>query len=374
MKLLNGILSIALLTSIVSAAGNVLELTEKNFDQLVVNSGRPSLVEFYASWCGHCKNLAPIYEELADSYVSKKDKIQIAKIDADQHRSIGKKYGIKGFPTIKFFDGKGGEPVPYEQGRSIDAFQEFVAKQTGVKAGIKKAAPSDVVMLTDASFPQIVLDKSKDVLVAFTASWCGHCKNLAPTYEQLATVFSGDKNVVIAKMDTTQPGAENTAGEYKVQGYPTIKFFPKDETEPIDYNLGRSLNEFISFINENAGTHRTESGLLDSTAGVITDFDDVIADLASITEDGVVDFISKVKSIQSQADTAKYYAKVIEKTASLKKDYLKKEINRLSNILKKGHIVREKSDQFTIRKNVLSDILKKIEAAEISSFEPKDEL
>ena len=51
--------------------------------------------------CGHCKHLAPVYEELADAYLHAKDKVTIAKVDADAHRDLGQRFGVSGFPTLK---------------------------------------------------------------------------------------------------------------------------------------------------------------------------------------------------------------------------------------------------------------------------------
>jgi protein disulfide-isomerase A6 len=162
---------IALLPALV-AAENVLDLTPKNFDDVVLKSGKPALVEFFAPWCGHCKNLAPIYEELATNYLYAKDKVTIAKVDADAHKSLGKRFGVQGFPTLKWFDGKSDTPTEYDSGRDLDSLAKFVQEKSGVKAKVKAKLPSQVVILDDKSFKEKV-GKDQDVLVAFTAPWCG---------------------------------------------------------------------------------------------------------------------------------------------------------------------------------------------------------
>lgn len=93
------LLSVLALVS-TSAASSVLDLIPDNFDDVVLKSGKPSLVEFFAPWCGHCKKLAPIYEELASSLDFAKDKISIAKVDADAEKELGKRFGVQGFPTV----------------------------------------------------------------------------------------------------------------------------------------------------------------------------------------------------------------------------------------------------------------------------------
>ena len=157
----------------VSAKSAVLDLIPSNFDSIVLKSGKPALVEFFAPWCGHCKNLAPVYEELAQSLESQSSKVSIAKVDADAEKSLGKRFGIQGFPTIKYFDGKSETPEDYNGGRDLESLQKFITEKTGVKPkGAKKAAPSAVEMLNDKSF-KTEIGGDKDVLVAFTAPWCG---------------------------------------------------------------------------------------------------------------------------------------------------------------------------------------------------------
>lgn len=160
------------LASIAAAKSAVFDLTPSNFDKLVLDSGKPTLVEFFAPWCGHCKNLAPVYEELASSLEFAKEKVQIAKVDADAEKDLGRKYGVQGFPTLKFFDGKSKEPQDYSGGRDLESLQTFIADKTGVKPKKKVEKPSAIKFLTDADFNQEV-GGEKHVFVAFTAPWCG---------------------------------------------------------------------------------------------------------------------------------------------------------------------------------------------------------
>lgn len=164
--------AIPFLLSGASAASDVIDLIPSNFDSIVLKSGKPALVEFFAPWCGHCKSLAPIYEELGTAFASQKDKVTVAKVNADEHRDLGKRFGVQGFPTLKWFDGKSDKPEDYSGGRDLESLSSFITDKSGVKAKSPKKKPSDVVMLTDASFKEKV-GKDQDVLVAFTAPWCG---------------------------------------------------------------------------------------------------------------------------------------------------------------------------------------------------------
>ena len=156
----------------VNAASSVLDLIPSNFDSVVLESGKPALVEFFAPWCGHCKNLAPVYEELAQHFDFAKDKVVIGKVDADEHKELGRKFGVQGFPTLKWFDGKSDKPDDYDGGRDLESLSSFVSEKIGVKPKAKKATQSAVTMLNDQTFKQQI-GGDKDVLVAFTAPWCG---------------------------------------------------------------------------------------------------------------------------------------------------------------------------------------------------------
>jgi len=99
-------------------------LDEKNFDQEVLASNLPVLVDFWAVWCGPCKVLSPIVEELANDYAGK---VKVGKVNVDENNSLAMKYGVMSIPTLKFF--KGGKVV----GEMIGA-----APKTAVEAELKK--------------------------------------------------------------------------------------------------------------------------------------------------------------------------------------------------------------------------------------------
>jgi len=155
-----------------SAASSVLDLVPQNFDKIVLKSNKPALVEFFAPWCGHCKTLAPIYEELAQKFDFAKDKVSVAKVDADTEKELGRRFGVQGFPTLKWFDGKSEAPEDYNGGRDLESLSEFIIQKTGIRVKTKKAAPSAVEVLNDKTF-QAEIGGDKNVLVAFTAPWCG---------------------------------------------------------------------------------------------------------------------------------------------------------------------------------------------------------
>ncbi|KAI9820964.1 MAG: hypothetical protein M1832_003436 [Thelocarpon impressellum] len=357
MTRLTGILvsALAVLGAQAVSSSAVLDLIPDNFDDVVLKSGKPALVEFFAPWCGHCKTLAPVYEELGQNFAHAQDKVSIAKVDADAEKSLGKRFGVQGFPTVKFFDGKSAKPVDYDGGRDLESLSKFITEKTGVKPRVKKALPSKVEMLGDATFKKQI-GGDQDVLVAFTAPWCGHCKSLAPIWETVASDFANEPGVVVAKVDCEADDAKDTAKEQGVSSYPTIKFFPKGSTTPQPYEGGRSEEAVVAFLNEKAGTHRTVGGGLDAKAGTIAALDSIVAKfVGGATLAGIA--AEAKKAAKDLKDTsAAYYVKVFDKLAQ-NQDYAQKEFARLQGILKKGGLAPEKVDDLTVRTNVLQQFL-----------------
>ncbi len=87
-------------------AGNVIEITDENFEAEVLKSTTPVLVDFTATWCGPCKMLAPIVDKIATEYSGK---YKVAKVDIDDCPTVTQKYGVRGVPTVMIF--KGGSPT-----------------------------------------------------------------------------------------------------------------------------------------------------------------------------------------------------------------------------------------------------------------------
>jgi len=440
----------------------VYVLTTGNFDDFIKENSAV-LVEFYAPWCGHCKALTPEYAKAAKTLADEESAVKLAKVDATVENDLASKYGVRGYPTIKFFR-DGGEPSDYGAGRQAADIVNWLKKKTGppaadVKsvedakkmadkddvvvigffkdqesegaAAFKKAAsgiddipfgitsedalfteykmekdgivllkkfdegrndfdgemtseevtkfvkenqlplvieftqesaqkifggevknhillflkkeggeetlegfkaaaggfkgkvlfiyldtaneengriteffglkdeeipavrliqltedmakfkpesaaldtetiktfvqdfldgkvkahlmsedvPADwdakpVKVLVGKNFKEVALDKSKGVFVEFYAPWCGHCKQLAPIWDELGAKFEGKDDVVIAKMDSTA----NEIEEVKVQSFPTLKYFPKDSDEVVDYNGERTLEAMTKFV------------------------------------------------------------------------------------------------------------------------------
>jgi thioredoxin 1 len=84
------------------ASTAIMEVTDANFDQEVLKSDQPVLIDFWAVWCGPCKALSPIVDEVAQNYSGK---IKVAKMNVDQNPGTPGRYGIRGIPTLLIFKG-----------------------------------------------------------------------------------------------------------------------------------------------------------------------------------------------------------------------------------------------------------------------------
>ncbi|KAJ8692387.1 hypothetical protein PTI98_009705 [Pleurotus ostreatus] len=350
-----------------AAASNVIDLTPANFDE-VVGQGKPALVELYVTptQLRTMVNLAPVYEQLGDAFAHAKDKVVIAKVDADgEGKPLGQKYGVTGFPTLKWFKADGTHE-PYESGRDLDSLAAFITQNSGVKSNIKPPPPPETLILDYHTFDEVALDKSKNVLVTFTAPWCGHCKNLKPVYEKVASAFKPESNCVVANIDADDKKNKDIARRYEVSGYPTIKFFPAGSDQAEDYEGGRSEADFVQFLNEKCGTQRAVGGGLSDDAGRLAQLDDLAHRFFVAAADVRGSILQEATHIAATlGDASKHYLRVMEKVVNGSEAYIEKESKRLASILAKRTMSQAKLDEIKIKANILRAFVdKKVEETE----------
>jgi len=237
----------------------------------------------------------------------------------------------------------------------LEALSTFVATKSSIKSVIKPPPPPVTLRLDTDSFNKVALNKDKDVLVAFTAPWCGHCKALKPTLEVISKDFESESRCIIADFDADAEENKPIAKEYGVNSYPTIKFFPKGENKsPIDYNQGRSEADFISFLNEHCGTHRAPGGGLDDVAGRVPPLDSLASQFFTAASTSRASIYEKATVLgQSLGDDASYYLRVMQKLVNGTEDYIEKEAKRLTSILNKKTLAPRKLDEIKVKANIL---------------------
>jgi len=198
-------------------------------------------------------------EPVAKDY---KGKINFVYIDAVKYGAHGKNLNLEDkWPAFVIQEAESGLKFPYPQDKEITAegmkqfVSDYVAKklQPSLKSEpVPESNDGPVKVVVGSTYQDIVLDKEKDVFIELYAPWCGHCKRLAPIWDELGEKYKNVDKVVIAKMDATEndlpPGTP-----FKVEGFPTLKFYKAGkEKEILDYNGDRSLEALVEYIEETA--------------------------------------------------------------------------------------------------------------------------
>lgn len=228
--------------------------------------------ETYAGYMSAGIPLAYIFAETPEERKELSDKLKPV---AEAHRGVvnfgtidAKAYGAHAgnlnlktdkFPAFAIQEVNKNQKFPFDQEKeityeAIKAFvEDFVAGkiEPSIKSEpIPEKQEGPVTVVVAKSYEDIVLDDTKDVLIEFYAPWCGHCKALAPKYDELGSLYAKSEfkdKVVIAKVDAT---ANDVPDE--IQGFPTIKLYPAGaKDKPVTYSGSRTVEDLIKFVAEN---------------------------------------------------------------------------------------------------------------------------
>jgi protein disulfide-isomerase A1 len=184
--------------------------------------------------------------------------------DVTDNEGALKFFGIEedALPALVIHDSSNDKKYVTPKVEAADIATKLAAFKSGeLKASIKSEdvpASNDgpVYTLVASEFEEKVFGEKKDVLIEFYAPWCGHCKKLAPIYEEVGEAFKADSNVVIAKMDAT---ANDIPGSgFNVKGFPTLYFVKGSTGEIMSYSGDRSKDDMIKYVKKNGsggGSH-----------------------------------------------------------------------------------------------------------------------
>jgi len=177
-------------------------------------------------------------------------------VSAGIQERLGEFIGVtkKDLPTLRIIAPEASLAKYVWEGTLADLTPEAVAKfyqdfKDGKLVAHRKSEPipekndGPVKILVGKNYEEIVNDKTKDVFVKFYAPWCGHCKTLAPKWEELGEHVKGS-NVVFAKFDATLNEVEGV----EIKGYPTLKFYPADDKKGMTYEDGREIEDIKKWL------------------------------------------------------------------------------------------------------------------------------
>lgn len=364
----------------VASASSLVRVNDKNFKEAVINSGKFTLVDFYADWCRHCLNLMPVIEELAKTY-EQIPEVQIVKINGDEDgRLMTKKYEVPGFPMLMLFNG-GNEPVVFDGIRDEQSISNFIQQVSGIrlKDRVKQNVTdfSRVMQLNDENFQDSMLNFDHKTFVALVSPETNEFNTI---WEDLANkVYVHDEDTVRLGMIKIDEHSTKLNNIFRPKRLPTVLFFDPRKIEidglkgPLVFDQNLDLEHLLSIINSNTGLSRNADGNFLYLGGRIKTFDEALMKISPETTESLLKKVAEMQDKVSafgkdillnqgelhyddDVSMIPYYKKVIEKYALGNAEaFIKFEIPRLTTILlEHGKIMNKRSfDYMEKRRNIL---------------------
>jgi protein disulfide-isomerase A6 len=227
-KLFQVVVLVSLLLTVISATEDVVSLTSKTFDKEVLKTNVPYFVKFFAPWCGHCKRLAPTWDQLGTNM---KGIVNVGKVDCTVEQSLCAQYKVEGYPTLKLFL-PGGKVVPYNGDRSPRAMADFAIEN--LQSTVSKVTTVDAL--------NTFLEKSADLphVLLFTSK-----ATTPPVLKSLSMRFK--KEFVFGEINQKN---KEVVDQYKVDAFPTLLLVPSAGAEPVRYEGAIKPEALIEFLNQ----------------------------------------------------------------------------------------------------------------------------
>jgi len=228
------ILSVLLLPVIFhySDASDVIDLNPNTFKTEVLLSELPFLVEFFAPWCGHCKQLAPEWEKAATNL---KGILPLGKVDCTAHQGLCAQYQVQGYPTIKLFSEKGQKIQDYQQARQAGAIVRYLTD----------LLPDNVIRVKDMTSLSNFLEKNPEIphVLLFSSK-----SEVSPMMKSSSVLFKGRIAFALVKQDVKE-----IVEKYNVESFPKLLVIKADEAEPTSYEGPINPEELRIFLTGIAG-------------------------------------------------------------------------------------------------------------------------
>ncbi|KAJ8413566.1 hypothetical protein AAFF_G00080730 [Aldrovandia affinis] len=236
----------------------VIEFNEQNADKIFGSKVHDHLLLFINSSTEASSQILETYQGIAAEF---KGKVLFVYIDVTTSVShVLKYFGLteKDAPALRLINTETVKKYAMDGGditaEALRSFCQGVLDGTVKHHMMSQEIPEDwdknpVKVLVGKNFEEVAFDETKNVFVEFYAPWCGHCKELAPIWEQLAEKYMDRQDIIIANMDSTANEVESVS----VSGFPTLKYFPAgSDSKVIDYDGKRDLETFTKFL-DNGG-------------------------------------------------------------------------------------------------------------------------
>lgn len=338
-------------------------VNDYTFDKIVKKSGDYVLVDFYADWCRHCKQLMPTIEKLSDLYQPVSG-INIVKHNAGERsgRKMVKKYEIDGYPMLVLFHGDD-KPIFYEGSRDFESINNFIKLATGnTEIANPKIVPvygkteKKILHINDNNIEPLVLNTQKKTLMMVGGHWCRHCKQLTPKIEQIHDIYANDDDIQVAlvMLDPENGTTNKLRTQFGVDNIPAILWFDPTKVNknnmkaPELYEGKRNVADLLSFIN-NKGFHRQENGRLTSDVGKLNI--DVSKVFSKDVNDVVISVLDQIDNSNADDRIKNYYKRIIDKGPM----FIQREITRLTLMVTNDseNLSSDDLDFMDIRLNIL---------------------
>lgn len=232
------------------------ELTPENF-QGYMEAKKPIAYIF----TDNEEDRASYEENLKEIAKETREKVSFVFINATLYGRHAESINLKAeFPTFAIQEIEPVGKFPIDQSEALSADRIIKHVRDYVSGSLKPSAKSQpipepsedpLIVLVGDNFAEVAYDTTKDVFVEFYASWCGHCKKLAPIYAELAKLYKDKKHIVIANFEAIENDLPYKT-PFEIQGFPTIKLFKAGSNEVIDFDGDRTLEGFVEFLKANA--------------------------------------------------------------------------------------------------------------------------